>query len=108
LLGPRIHRKDWFEHAIADFGQSQGNVATGFVLAEMVDPARRTTTANDYGYKQLPYEPLLGGGILTALCVPLITGWGLLPFTVVSGLVAAALGVWGCLRRRGRRTSGRG
>ncbi|ACZ20192.1 Na+/glutamate symporter [Sanguibacter keddieii DSM 10542] len=100
-LGPRIHRKDWFEHAIADFGQSQGNVATGFVLAEMVDPARRTTTANDYGYKQLPYEPLLGGGILTALSVPLITVWGLLPFTVVSGLVAVALGVWGCVRRRG-------
>jgi ESS family glutamate:Na+ symporter len=28
-LGPRIHPTNWFEHSIADYGQSQGNVATG-------------------------------------------------------------------------------
>jgi len=33
--------------------QSHGNVATGFVLADMVDPQGQTSTANDYGYKQL-------------------------------------------------------
>jgi len=98
--GRRFHRRNWFEHAIADFGQSQGNVATGFVLADMVDPQRRTSTANDYGYKQLPYEPFLGGGILTALSVPLITDWGLLPFTVVSIVATVALWLWGVLRRR--------
>ena len=64
-VGRRFHRDDWFEHSIADFGQSQGNVATGFVLADMVDPQRRTATADAYGYKQLPYEPFLGGGLLT-------------------------------------------
>lgn len=99
-LGPRFHRGNWFEHAIADFGQSQGNVATGFVLADMVDPKRRTSAANDYGFKQLPYEPLLGGGILTALAVPFITDVGLLPFTIVSGVVTVALGLWGTLRNR--------
>lgn len=98
-FGRRFHRASWFEHSIADFGQSQGNVATGFVLAEMVDPKRRTSTANDYGYKQLPYEPLLGGGIVTALSVPFITGAGLGAFTVVSGLVTVALLAWGWLRR---------
>src|SRR5690606_4574642 len=65
-LGPRIHPEHWFEHAVADYGQSQGNVATGFVLADMVDPRRKTTTATAYGYKQLIYEPFLGGGIITA------------------------------------------
>jgi ESS family glutamate:Na+ symporter len=65
-LGPGIHRVDWFEHAIADYGQSQGNVATGFVLADMADPDRTTNAARAYGYKQLIYEPFLGGGILTA------------------------------------------
>ena len=98
--GRRFHRRNWFEHAIADFGQSQGNVATGFVLADMVDPQRRTSTANDYGYKQLPYEPFLGGGLITALSVPLITDWGLVPFTIASIVATMAMWLWGTLRRR--------
>jgi hypothetical protein len=38
-LGPRLFAEHWFDRAIADYGQSQGNVATGFILAEMADPA---------------------------------------------------------------------
>ncbi len=97
--GRLFHRRNWFEHAIADFGQSQGNVATGFVLADMVDPQRRTSTANDYGYKQLPYEPFLGGGLLTALSVPLISDWGLVPFTVTAVALTAVAWFWGTRRR---------
>jgi len=97
--GRRFHRRHWFEHAIADFGQSQGNVATGFVLADMVDPQRRTGTANDYGYKQLPYEPFLGGGIVTALSVPLIGSLGLPVFTAGAVVATVAAGLWGMLRR---------
>lgn len=99
-LGRRFHRQDWFEHAIADFGQSQGNVATGFVLADMVDPRRRTSTANAYGYKQLPYEPFLGGGLLTALSVPLIVAVGLEWFTAASVVAVLLIGVWGIRRKR--------
>jgi ESS family glutamate:Na+ symporter len=98
-LGRRFHRDDWFEHAIADFGQSQGNVATGFVLADMVDPRRLTTTANAYGYKQLLYEPLLGGGLLTALSVPLISGIGLPLFTAASAVAVLLVALWGVRRR---------
>ncbi|GAB25079.1 sodium/glutamate symporter [Gordonia polyisoprenivorans NBRC 16320 = JCM 10675] len=99
-LGRRFHGADWFEHAIADFGQSQGNVATGFVLADMVDPRRETSTANAYGYKQLPYEPFLGGGLITALSVPLIVAIGLPWFTAVSVVAVAVIGVWGMRRRK--------
>jgi ESS family glutamate:Na+ symporter len=99
-LGRRFHRRNWFEHSIADFGQSQGNVATGFVLADMVDPQRRTSTANDYGYKQLAYEPILGGGLITALSVPLITDFGLPAFTGMSFVLLLIVGTWG-IRRRG-------
>lgn len=105
-LGRRFHRTHWFEHAIADFGQSQGNVATGFVLADMVDPQRRTTTANSYGYKQLPYEPFLGGGLLTAMSVPLITAIGLPLFTAFSVVAVAIIGVWGMRRRAPARVEG--
>jgi ESS family glutamate:Na+ symporter len=97
-LGPRIHRVDWFEHAIADYGQSQGNVATGFVLADMADPGRTTAAARAYGYKQLTYEPILGGGILTALSVPIILQIGSLWFGLASLVVTAGLILWGVLR----------
>lgn len=98
-LGPRIHRRNWFEHALADYGQSQGNVATGFVLADMADPDRRTNAANGYGYKQLTYEPVLGGGLLTVFSVPLIDRWGALVFGLLSVVVTMALIAWGVRRR---------
>ncbi len=98
-LGPRVHHQDWFAHAIADFGQSQGNVATGFALTDMADPARVTTTATDYGYKQLPYEPLLGGGFITALSCTFITHAGLVPFTLMALVATALVGWWGVSAR---------
>lgn len=101
-LGPRIHPVDWFEHSIADYGQSQGNVATGFVLADMVDPDRTTTAARAYGYKQLIYEPFLGGGILTALSIPVIVEIGSLWFGVISLALTVLMIVWGVWRVRGR------
>ena len=98
-LGPRIHRENWFEHGLADFGQSQGNVATGFVLADMADPKRTSKAATAYGYKQLTYEPLLGGGLITAMAVPVIAGYGLLTFGIGAALVTLALIAWGVLRK---------
>jgi ESS family glutamate:Na+ symporter len=102
-LGPRLFPEHWFDHGIADYGQSQGNVATGFILAEMADPAHTTTAAVGYGYKQLFYEPFLGGGILTALSVPLIIGIGSLAFGIASAAATAGLIVWGLVRTRARR-----
>lgn len=101
VIAPRVFPEHWFENALADFGQSQGNVATGFVLCDMADP-RRQSGAAAYGYKQLTYEPILSGGIITALSVPFITDVGLVPFTVVSAVIAVAMVVWGVMRNRSR------
>jgi len=100
FLAPRIHAANWFEHAMADFGQSQGNVATGFVLADMADPGHKTNVANAYGYKQLTYEPILGGGLITAFSIPMIIAWGSLAFGIACLVITVLLIVWG-LRRRG-------
>lgn len=107
FLGPRIHGPNWFEHSLADFGQSQGNVATGFILADMADPKHQTNTATAYGYKQLTYEPILGGGILTAFSVPLIIEWGSLVFGIVSAVITVALVLWGMARNRSAKGAGR-
>jgi ESS family glutamate:Na+ symporter len=100
VIGPRVFAKDWFEHSIAEFGESQGNVATGFMLVDMVDPARKTNVITAYGYRQLATRPLIGGGFVTALSVPIIADWGLTPFTIGMVIVSAAFLVWG-IRRRG-------
>jgi glutamate:Na+ symporter, ESS family len=38
VIGRRIFPRHWFEHSIAEFGESQGMLATGFVMVDMVDP----------------------------------------------------------------------
>jgi ESS family glutamate:Na+ symporter len=70
VIGRRIFTKDWFEHSIAEFSESQGNVATGFVMVDMVDPKQSTDVVRAYSYRQLVTRPLVGGGFITALSVP--------------------------------------
>jgi ESS family glutamate:Na+ symporter len=100
VIGRRVFPQDWFEHSLAEFGESQGNVATGFVMVDMVDPARHTDVVSAYSYRQLITRPVLGGGFLTALSVPLIVSWGLPAFTIVSAIMTVGLTIWGMRRRR--------
>lgn len=100
FLAPRIHGPNWFEHGLADFGQSQGNVATGFILADMADPKHQTNAATAYGYKQLTYEPILGGGIITAFSIPLIIEFGSLYFGIASAIITVVLVIWRVRRRK--------
>src|SRR5262249_49641629 len=81
VVARRLFARNWFEHALAEFGESQGNVATGFVMVDMVDPARHTDVVRGYSYRQLMTRPLIGGGFITALAVPLIAVFGLPLFT---------------------------
>jgi ESS family glutamate:Na+ symporter len=95
VIGPRVFPQDWFEHALAEFGESQGNVATGFVMVDMVDPARHTDVVGGYSYRQLITRPILGGGFVTALSVPLIAAWGLPAFTIGASVLTVAATIWG-------------
>ena len=45
VIGRRIFRQHWFEHSIPEFGESQGMLACGFVMLDMVDPSRQTTSS---------------------------------------------------------------
>ena len=76
-FGPRLFKEAWFERAIADFGQATGVTATGLMLLRTVDPENRTCAAASFGYKQLLHEPLMGGGLWTALAFTLVfqIGW---------------------------------
>ncbi len=89
VLARRMFRRYWFQNAIISFGQGMGMTATGLLFAQMVDPKNKTNAVEAFGYKQLMFEPLMGGGIVTALSMPIILTIGLPLFTAVcAGIMA--------------------
>ena len=95
VFGRRIFPRHWFEHSIAEFGDSQGMLSCGFLMVDMVDPKRETDVIRSYSYRQIITRPILGGGFMTALAVPLIDRFGLPAFTIATAAVGVALTAWG-------------
>ncbi|MBY7143836.1 sodium:glutamate symporter [Virgibacillus sp. NKC19-3] len=95
-LAPRMIPSYWFERGIGDFGQSMGITATGLLLMRIADPKNESPAFEGFGYKQLIYEPFLGGGLVTALSIPLIYQLGAIPFfifAVVMCVIGALTGL---------------
>lgn len=84
LVAPRIFANYWFERGIGDLGQSLGMTATGLLLMKIVDPEYRSPALEAFGYKQLLFEPFVGGGLVTAMSVPLVANYGPWPLWVVA------------------------
>lgn len=85
---PRIIPAFWLERGIADFGQSMGVTATGLALLRVADPDDKSPALEAFGYKQLFFEPFFGGGLITAVSIPIMfaTGsvmWILIPMAVL-------------------------
>lgn len=83
VFAKRFFRRYWFQNAIISYGQAMGMTATGLLFAQMVDPKNKTNAVEGFGYKQLMFEPLMGGGLVTALSMPIILIVGLPAFTAV-------------------------
>ena len=75
-IAPRILPVYWFERGVGDMGQSMGVTATGILLIRMVDPENRTGAFESFAYKQLFFEPIVGGGLFTAAAPALIDRFG--------------------------------
>ncbi|MGJ9407014.1 sodium/glutamate symporter [Nesterenkonia aurantiaca] len=76
ICTPRIIPEFWLERGIADFGQSMGVTATGLVLLRVADPYDESPALEAFGYKQLFFEPFFGGGLVTALAIPIMVATG--------------------------------
>ncbi|MGJ9458431.1 sodium/glutamate symporter [Oceanobacillus sp. CF4.6] len=87
VLAPRMIPTYWLERGIGDFGQSMGITATGLLLMRVADPKAESPAFEGFGYKQLVFEPFLGGGLVTALSVPLIFQFGPIPFFVFAAIM---------------------
>lgn len=83
FLARRMFTNYWFQNAIISMGQSMGMTATGLLFADMVDHKNKTGAVESFGYKQLLFEPLVGGGVVTALSMPIILAIGLVKFTLI-------------------------
>lgn len=89
VLAPRMFPEYWFERGIADFGQSMGITVTGLLLLRLSDPDNRSGTLETFGYKQLLFEPIVGGGLFTAAALPLIAQFGPLTVLILTGVITA-------------------
>lgn len=87
FLARHMFSKNWFQNGIVNTGQSMGMTATGLLFLHMVDPNNKTSATESFGYKQLMFEPFVGGGIITALSMPIIVQFGLVKFIVISGII---------------------
>lgn len=76
-LAPRMFPNYWFEKGLTNIGQSMGTTATGFMFQRMVDPGNHTSSRESFAYKQLVFEPFMGGGIITATSLVVIAEFGL-------------------------------
>ena len=102
VLARRMFVRHWFENAIVSVGQSMGTTATGLLFANIVDPKQRTGVVESFGYKQLLFEPLMGGGLVTALSMPLIMLLGLPLFTSLCAGICVAWMIFGMIMYRPR------
>jgi ESS family glutamate:Na+ symporter len=89
FLGPRLLPSYWFERGIGDVGQSMGVTATGIVLLRMVDPQNRSGAFESFAYKQLFFEPIVGGGLFTAAAPALIVELGSVKVLILTGALLA-------------------
>jgi ESS family glutamate:Na+ symporter len=76
VLAPMIFTSNKFERAICEFGQYTGVTATGLLLLRTIDPDNETPTRTIFGGKQLLHEPIMGGGVWTAMALPLVVKLG--------------------------------
>jgi ESS family glutamate:Na+ symporter len=103
-LALRLFPDSWFERAIADFGQGTGVTATGLLLLRMADPYARSGALEAFSFKQLVFEPFLGGGLVTAFAPIALQAMGLPLWTALAlGLTLASLLFGRSLARQGRR-----
>ena len=84
-------REEWFERAIAEFGNSTGVAASGLLLLRLADPRNSTNTLPVFSIKQLFLQPLLSGGLITVIAPLFINNFGLKVWTEFCVLISLFL-----------------
>lgn len=96
-FAPRFFKRYWFENGLTNTGQSMGMTATGLLMNRLVDPTNHTHARESFAYKQLAFEPFMGGGVVTAVAAIVLTEFGQIP-TLIGTSIIFAFWVWLGLR----------
>ena len=97
VLAPRMFPENWMQNGLANFGQGIGMTVIGLLLVRMSDPQDQTGAMEAFGYKQLLFEPVVGGGLFTAASLPLIAQFGPIPVLIGVSIVMVGwliCGLW--------------
>lgn len=106
-LGPKMLPDHWFERGLGDYGQQTGMAATGLLLMKVADPDQQTPALEGFGYKQILFEPFVGGGLVTSASLPLIYEFGPLVFLAITGSITIIFLVLGLMYFNPKRAKGR-
>jgi glutamate:Na+ symporter, ESS family len=87
FLAPRMFPYNWLERGITEYGMQSGVTAMGLLLLRLVDPGYKTDTAQAFGFKQMLYEPFLGGGLITATAPFIVISLGMGRTIVAAGMI---------------------
>lgn len=87
IFAPRMFKRYWFEQGLTNTGQSMGMTATGLLLNRLVDPTNKSNAREGFAYKQLAFEPFMGGGIITATAAIVIVTFGQVPALIGASII---------------------
>ena len=62
---------------------------------KVADPKHQTPALEGFGYKQILFEPFVGGGLVTAASLPLIYQFGPVVFLIISVIITALFLIFG-------------
>jgi glutamate:Na+ symporter, ESS family len=87
VLAPRMFPYNWLERGVTEYGMQSGVTAMGLLLLRLVDPNYKTDTAQAFGFKQMLYEPFLGGGLITATAPFIVLNMGVWWSMMIAGAI---------------------
>jgi glutamate:Na+ symporter, ESS family len=87
VLAPRMFPYNWLERGVTEYGMQSGVTAMGLLLLRLVDPNYKTDTAQAFGFKQMLYEPFLGGGLITATAPFIVLNMGVWWSIMITGAI---------------------
>ncbi|WP_085902070.1 sodium/glutamate symporter [Kiloniella majae] len=77
FIAPRLYKNAPWTRGLGDFAHSTGATTSGLLLMKVVDPNDKTGGRSSFSLKQPFYEPIVGGGFITAMALPLVHAAGL-------------------------------
>ena len=95
VLARLMFPQNWMQNGLANFGQGTGMTVIGLLLVRMSDPGGKAGVMEAFGYKQLLFEPIVGGGLFTAASLPLIHQFGPVPVLIGVTLIMTGWLVFG-------------